>query len=248
MTKHLPLILFIGLALNINNDLVAQNKSKFNKPRMPGKEKAEAKKEKEEKRLRNKKELEEIKKSLVTNIKEYNSSAGENVDVEAHTKYLIEKYDINEDKNKQKVSRTSHRVTPCNDKKYLELKRKDLDDLTDKEFQYLMFKEKNCEEWRNNNYKSNKIVEKPSYRTKRNSPNKETSNAFGQLGNELLNLLNESTKLPEFSTNKNNRRCTYDGELLSTLGMKGRGDITRDHKSATGYKCFKCGRKYSFVE
>ena len=89
----------------------------------------------------------------------------------------------------------------------------------------------------------NQVIEK-----KRNSPNKETSNALGQLGNELLNLLNESTKVPEFSTNKNNRRCKVDGELLSTLGMKGRGGITRDRKIATGYKCFKCGRKYSFVE
>ena len=47
MTKHLPLLLFIGLALNINNDLFAQNKSKFNKPKMTGKEKAEAKIEKD---------------------------------------------------------------------------------------------------------------------------------------------------------------------------------------------------------
>ena len=31
MTKHLLLLLFIGLALNINNDLFAQNKRKFNK-------------------------------------------------------------------------------------------------------------------------------------------------------------------------------------------------------------------------
>ena len=55
MTKHLPLLLFIGLALNINNDLFAQNKSKFNKPKMTGKEKAEAKIEKD-KRIKKRKE------------------------------------------------------------------------------------------------------------------------------------------------------------------------------------------------
>lgn len=47
MTKHLPLLLFLGLAW-WQNDLFAQNKSKFNKPRMTGKEKAEAKKGKDQ--------------------------------------------------------------------------------------------------------------------------------------------------------------------------------------------------------
>ena len=203
MIKHLPLLLLIGLALNINNDLVAQDKliTKSEDDPCLDEEYLELKSVIPYKLSKD--DYERYIELRANCNRSINYRKAPQKPKKTRPSKNLEKYGITEEKNKQRVSRTSYKVTPCNDKKYLELKRKNLDDLTDREFQYLMFKEKNCEEWRNNNYKSNKIVEKPSYRKKRNSPNKETSNALGQLGNELLNLLNESTKVPEFSTNKN---------------------------------------------
>ena len=58
------------------------------------------------------------------------------------------------------IAQNNQQYNPCRDKKYLELKEKDLDSMSTREFEYFILKEKECSEYRRTNVNIQKL--KPS--------------------------------------------------------------------------------------
>ena len=146
------------------------------------------------------------------------------IDIKAHNREMMKKYGMTD--NWSKIQYNKHKpktVTPCNDRKFLELKSKSLDDLTEEEYEYFMLKEKKCSEWRISK-NTNEVVDKPKY-----VPN--NNNTFWlDVGNELINIIDDHQNNPvDIFSPKNNTLnsssstpvCQYDNQnLKSTFDTK----------------------------
>ena len=202
------------------------------------------------------------------------------IDILEHTKKLREKIkserksQTRNSKTKYSSYREKQRVksesSPCNDEKYIFLKKKPMDEMSDREWDYFMlmherclsYNEKSiqpkkkkeslvdkrlcryCEEWINK--KATVCIHckrDKSGNTGKLSTNKtDTDNSLlYDIGSEILNIFEQG----QGSSNiYSDRRCEYDGERL--LEYNSTTKLTSDGKFMKGLKCGKCGRTRFF--
>ena len=143
-------------------------------------------------------------------------------------------------KIKNEILSEQRKGNPCFDDRYLKIREKKLEEMTDREYNYFILKEQQCDDFKNNRVK--KKFKENRQTSKYQSNNK---SVFFDIGNELLNILNQE-EINKSSTIYGDRRCDYDGERL--LEYNSTTKLTSDGKFMKGLKCSKCGRIRYFEE
>ncbi len=146
-------------------------------------------------------------------------------------KKIVEKY--------QQKLLLKEKKNPCNDEKYVSLLSLEMNEMTDREFQYFLLKEKQCGDYLLSNENKKTYYPKPKFQNKYNdSPtiSNEPSSKEEREPSVLIDVLNEvgNFLLEENNTLVSEKRCPHDGKQLMKLG----GVKVVDGAIVSEYQCY----------
>ena len=101
---------------------------------------------------------------------------------------------------------------PCEDKRFLEIKNKSLDDMSDREYQYFIEKEKECTEYQ----KSDLISNKQSVTNSLNNRKTKNSNNNRKRNNSLNYISNIAVDHAKEDKNPNTAATAFFGTAISS--------------------------------